>query len=210
MNNGVNNSKNFLMLLGIVLMFGFLSPVQADHYRSLVTPDAGDRQNDVYQAPYGTYRGMGRYTSACCSTVAFAHRAEPPLITHFISMSLDADTHFDFDKATLKPAGIVALNGLLNKLAALDPGYGMGRYGYVLGIDVVGHTDWIGSNSYNDRLGARRADTVRRYFMSRGVYSNFINAQSMGELLPIADNRSDDGRALNRRVEIVVHTANLP
>jgi outer membrane protein OmpA-like peptidoglycan-associated protein len=211
------------MLLGVILVFNFSGLAQAQQKHSMqaqqkyskmtidtspLLPDAGDRQNDVYRGPY-TGWGMGR-ASACCSTVALTHRIEPPLIQHFTRMSLDADTHFDFDKATLKPAGIVALNGLTNKIAAMDPGYGMGRYGYVLGIDVVGHTDWIGTIRYNDGLGARRADTVRRYLMSQGIQGNYINTQSMGELLPVADNRSDQGRALNRRVEIVVQTARLP
>jgi len=69
---------------------------------------------------------------------------------------------------------------------------------------VEGHTDSIGSDYNNRRLSQQRADTVRSYLVSRGVPSEQISAVGKGESTPVADNKSAEGRANNRRVEIVV------
>jgi outer membrane protein OmpA-like peptidoglycan-associated protein len=69
---------------------------------------------------------------------------------------------------------------------------------------VEGHTDSQGSESYNQGLSQRRADTVRDYLVQRGYPSERILARGMGEGRPIADNASPEGRANNRRVEIVI------
>ena len=71
-------------------------------------------------------------------------------------------------------------------------------------IDVYGHTDSTGSDSYNMDLSKRRADAVARYLISQGVNSARIQTQGMGESYPIADNTTEEGRALNRRVEIKI------
>lgn len=71
-------------------------------------------------------------------------------------------------------------------------------------IIVEGHTDSQGSESYNQDLSQRRADTVRDYLVQRGYPSERIQARGMGEGRPIADNASPEGRANNRRVEIVI------
>jgi outer membrane protein OmpA-like peptidoglycan-associated protein len=71
-------------------------------------------------------------------------------------------------------------------------------------IIVEGHTDSQGSESYNQVLSQRRADTVRDYLMQRGYPADRIQARGMGENRPIADNASPEGRANNRRVEIVI------
>ncbi len=71
-------------------------------------------------------------------------------------------------------------------------------------IDVYGHTDSTGSEAYNMDLSKRRADSVARYLISRGVSSARIQTQGMGENYPVADNTTPEGRALNRRVEIKI------
>lgn len=71
-------------------------------------------------------------------------------------------------------------------------------------IDVYGHTDSTGSDTYNMDLSKRRADSVARYLISRGVSSPRIQTQGMGESHPVADNATAEGRALNRRVEIKI------
>jgi outer membrane protein OmpA-like peptidoglycan-associated protein len=82
-------------------------------------------------------------------------------------------------------------------------------------IMVEGHTDSQGSNSYNMDLSQRRADSVRNYIVQRGYESDLIKARGLGEGNPIADNGSAEGRANNRRVEIIIerdkrdlHTSN--
>lgn len=71
-------------------------------------------------------------------------------------------------------------------------------------IDVYGHTDSTGSDTYNMDLSKRRADAVARYLISRGVGSARIQTQGMGENYPVASNDTAEGRALNRRVEIKI------
>ena len=74
-------------------------------------------------------------------------------------------------------------------------------------IDIIGHTDSIGSDAYNMRLSERRAMAVRNFLVSEGVNSSIIGVSGMGERQPVASNDTDEGRALNRRVEVLVGTA---
>lgn len=71
-------------------------------------------------------------------------------------------------------------------------------------IDVYGHTDSTGSDAYNMDLSQRRADSVGRYLIMRGVSSTRIQTKGMGESYPVASNDTPEGRALNRRVEIKI------
>jgi OOP family OmpA-OmpF porin len=71
-------------------------------------------------------------------------------------------------------------------------------------IDVTGNTDAIGSESYNTTLGQQRADQVRDYLVSKGVAASRIAAKTAGEGTPLAPNNTDNGRATNRRVLIML------
>jgi len=72
-------------------------------------------------------------------------------------------------------------------------------------ITVVGHTDSVGNDEMNMRLSQKRADAVRTYLTTHGVPEDRVTAQGMGETQPIADNKTADGRANNRRVEIILN-----
>jgi len=74
-------------------------------------------------------------------------------------------------------------------------------------LTVEGHTDSQGSESYNRELSQRRADAVRSYLQQRGYEGNRITARGMGEGHPVGDNGNAEGRANNRRVEIVIDSA---
>jgi OOP family OmpA-OmpF porin len=105
-----------------------------------------------------------------------------------------ADVFFDFDKAVLKPEGKAKLDDLVGKLknVALEV------------IIAIGHTDSIGSKEYNQKLSVRRAEAVKAYLVSKGIEPNRIYTEGKGLTQPIADNRTAEGRAKNRRVEIEV------
>lgn len=71
-------------------------------------------------------------------------------------------------------------------------------------LEIQGHTDATGSESYNERLGLQRAENVRRYLHSQGVALDRMATISYGEAMPVAPNNTSEGRATNRRVSIVV------
>jgi OOP family OmpA-OmpF porin len=65
---------------------------------------------------------------------------------------------------------------------------------------VEGHTDSVGNDDYNLKLSQRRADSVRKYLVDKGVPAARLEAKGYGEAQPVADNKTADGRAQNRRV----------
>ena len=109
-------------------------------------------------------------------------------------MSFAADTFFDFDKAVLKPEGKARLEDLVSKLQGTD----------IEVIVATGHTDWTGSDAYNQKLSERRAKAVKAFLVSKGIPESRVFAEGKGERQPVADNRTRDGRAKNRRVEVEV------
>jgi OmpA-OmpF porin, OOP family len=105
-----------------------------------------------------------------------------------------ADAFFDFDRAVLKPEGRAKLDDLVEKVKGIS----------LEVIIAVGHTDAVGSDAYNQRLSVRRAEAVKAYLVSKGIEKNRVYTEGKGEKQPVADNRTADGRAKNRRVEIEV------
>jgi len=71
-------------------------------------------------------------------------------------------------------------------------------------ILIVGHTDATGSDAYNQKLSVRRAEAVRSYTIAQGIASSRLSTEGRGESEAIADNTTEEGRTLNRRVEIVI------
>ena len=72
---------------------------------------------------------------------------------------------------------------------------------------IIGHTDSIGADDMNQKLSLARADAVRSYLVKQGVASDRVKAEGAGESQPIADNATAEGRANNRRVEIVIQSS---
>jgi len=117
---------------------------------------------------------------------------EPPPAPEMKTVTLTADTYFDFDKFNLKPAGKQALDKLISE---------MGNLNTIAKIKVVGYTDSIGTEQYNLGLSKRRAKTVADYLMNNGnIPADKIEQVGMGEADPVATNKTREGRAKNRRV----------
>lgn len=111
-----------------------------------------------------------------------------------ITLNLPDGITFDFNKTALKPQFYGALNGVASTLR---------EYNQTI-IEVVGHTDSIGSDAVNNRISKERADAVAAYLTGQGVQRERIETLGAGKSYPIADNSTDGGRAQNRRVEIRV------
>ena len=71
-------------------------------------------------------------------------------------------------------------------------------------IIAVGHTDSVGSDAYNQKLSVKRAEAVKAYLVTKGIEKNRVYTEGKGEIQPVADNKTAEGRAKNRRVEIEV------
>ena len=118
----------------------------------------------------------------------------PPPAPTSEKVTFAADTFFDFDKAVLKPDGKAKLDDLAGKLKGIT----------LEVVIAVGHTDSVGSDAYNQRLSVKRAESVKAYLVSKGIEANRVYTEGKGEKQPVADNKTKDGRAKNRRVEIEV------
>jgi len=105
-----------------------------------------------------------------------------------------ADAFFDFDKANLKPEAQAKLTDLVDKTKGIN----------LEVVIAVGHTDSIGTGSYNQKLSVRRADSVKSFLVGKGIEKNRIYTEGKGATQPVADNKTSEGRAKNRRVEVEV------
>ena len=94
----------------------------------------------------------------------------------------------------LKPEGKAKLDDLTSKIKGVT----------LEVIIAVGHTDSVGSDAYNQKLSLRRAEAVKAYMVSKGIEANRVYTEGKGEKQPVADNKTAEGRAKNRRVEIEV------
>lgn len=118
-------------------------------------------------------------------------------------ITLDADALFDFDKAVLRPAGMIALDGFAGKLKDINPEV----------INATGHTDRFGSESYNQGLSERRVAAVKTYLVSKGIESSRMHTEGKGEMEPVTKSGECDGAKStkvvaclqpDRRVEVEV------
>ncbi|ADO49088.1 OmpA/MotB domain protein [[Enterobacter] lignolyticus SCF1] len=119
--------------------------------------------------------------------------------------TLKSDVLFNFNKATLKPEGKQALDQLYSQLSNLDPKDGS--------VVVLGYTDRIGSEAYNQKLSTQRAQSVVDYLVSKGIPANKISARGMGKSDPVTGSTCNNVKARaalidclapDRRVEIEV------
>jgi OOP family OmpA-OmpF porin len=118
--------------------------------------------------------------------------AQPKPVAEKVTFA--ADVLFDFDKSVVKPDGKSKLDDLSSKMRGVN----------LEVVIAIGHADSIGSDAYNQKLSVRRAESVKAYLVSKGIEANRIYTEGKGEKQPVADNKTREGRAKNRRVEIEV------
>jgi outer membrane protein OmpA-like peptidoglycan-associated protein len=117
--------------------------------------------------------------------------------TRGLVITLSGSVLFASNQATLLPAARARLDQVADVLLTTRE----------RNLVVEGHTDSQGSDTFNMDLSQRRADAVRNYIVQRGYGADLIQAHGLGEGRPIADNTSAEGRANNRRVEIIIQRA---
>jgi len=107
------------------------------------------------------------------------------------------DVHFQFDSAKLTAADKEKLNTIATRLK---------QEAASAQLTVTGHTDSVGSDAYNQKLSDRRAHSVVKYLVESGIpQGSFVSVTGAGESQPVADNKTADGRAHNRRTEIKIN-----
>jgi len=116
------------------------------------------------------------------------------LPNHVVRVTMTNQTAFDTNSSNIKPG----FETTMNKIADVVVRYGK------TSLTVVGHTDNVGSNDYNQKLSERRAHAVAQYLEGKKVDPIRLGVSGKGEAQPIASNNSESGRQQNRRVEIYV------
>ena len=176
---GIKNylSENFFVKAGVDALYGI------------------DSKNTEWSAGVG----LGLNFGGAAAPVAQAAPAPAPAPApqpepEMQSVRVELDVKFDFDRDSIRPE----YRNDIESLAEF-----MKTYPSVT-TTVEGHTDSVGSDSYNQNLSERRANSVREALISEGVDSSRVSSVGYGEARPIADNETDAGRAMNRRVEAEV------
>jgi OOP family OmpA-OmpF porin len=130
----------------------------------------------------------------CDGFLAPKAAAKPASSVTQSKITLQADTLYDFDKATLKAEGMATLDKIARDLSKIK----------LEVIIAVGNTDSVGTDAYNMALGQRRAQSVKAYLVSKGVDGSRVYTESKGKSNPVASNATAEGRAKNRRTDIEV------
>ncbi|MCL4279389.1 MAG: OmpA family protein [Ignavibacteriota bacterium] len=160
--------------------------IQVDKNGCPMDEDLDGVPDHLDQCP-GTLPGVQVDENGCELVIA-----PPPPPVDPNQLILNSETSFEFNSAQLKPAAFPELDKMLEQMKK----YPMSRW------RIEGHTDNIGSEDGNIKMSQMRAESVLNYFVSRGIPQIRFEVAGMGSKSPIADNKTEEGRAKNRRVEI--------
>lgn len=202
--------KFFSTLIGAVAFAAAALTLQPGSAQAQSTPGYWQSSGGDVKSGFGLCWRAGYWTpqmatEACDpdlvkkSAAAAAARPAAPAVPQVEKMTLKADTLFDFDKSVVKPEGKKVLDRLVDQAKSMN----------LEVMIAVGHADWTGPEAYNQKLSERRAAAVKAYLVSKGIPAGKIHTEGKGETQPVADNKTREGRAKNRRVEVeVVGTRN--
>lgn len=163
--------------------------------------------NDTVKTQYVVIISSGQHVFRTIDLPIFASRDQAKIVQKVIELRVPKVTgtpkrgqilrniYFDFDMHTLKSASYTELDQLEQML----------RESVSIKIELAGHTDKIGSHTYNINLSLMRAKAVKNYLVGKGISSNRIDATGYGEDKPLASNDDEkEGRELNRRTEFII------
>jgi outer membrane protein OmpA-like peptidoglycan-associated protein len=122
----------------------------------------------------------------------FEQKLQIKVVTRYLGTYTLDNVNFDSGKADIKPEAKKALDNLLKQL----------KESVTMKVEIAGHTDDVGEDAKNMTLSQKRADAVKSYLTTRGINPTRIIAKGYGEVKPIADNTTPEGRAKNRRTEV--------
>jgi outer membrane protein OmpA-like peptidoglycan-associated protein len=168
---------------------------------SRVSSDITDVRGKADRAQSQADTALGRANEAN-TRVTGAEQSVTDLRTNLDNYTLQntAAVHFKFDSYQLTPEARESLDQLAAQIKD--------RNNFIL--EVQGFADWIGKDAYNNQLTQKRADAVRRYLAEQHNIPLFrMHILGFGEMRPVADNKTREGRAENRRVEIRLLTRNI-
>ncbi|WP_332846744.1 OmpA family protein [Pseudomonas lactucae] len=155
----------------------------------------GDGVPDSRDKCPGTPKGMQVDANGCPPAPPAAAVEEVAVVKE--ETIVIRDVHFQFDSANLTTADKTTLDTIAARLKQEAPS---------AQLRVSGHTDSVGADAYNQKLSQKRAHSVTEYLISRGVpRSSFVSVVGAGESQPVADNKTAEGRALNRRTQIQIN-----
>lgn len=166
------------------------------YHMKIAIADAGDEVYDsgvfIKTGSFKTYKSIAMLKAQAIDVKQFM-AFNPSDIKTNPSGSVTLITHiqFDFDKATIKSESITDLKKVLAIIQA-NPNYK---------LNITGHTDDEGDESYNQTLSEKRAEQVAAYFIEQGVEKSLISHQGLGETMPLINETTPEARAQNRRVE---------
>jgi outer membrane protein OmpA-like peptidoglycan-associated protein len=141
---------------------------------------------------------MDKQEAALQQAVAGVEGASIQRQANTIALTFKSDVMFDVNSSSLKPGAYDEINRVATVLSQYPQ----------TSLTISGHTDSTGSEDYNLQLSQRRADAVKNALMGQGVSAARMNTIGYGESNPIADNSTEHGRQLNRRVEIRIAPLN--
>lgn len=142
-----------------------------------------------YDENSGTTTRTGQITIECNGLTQTVTIVQAPME---VIMTLN-NVNFNFDKYDLTPTARAVLDA--NIVA-------MKQYPNI-NVELQGHTDYIGTDEYNQKLSQRRADAVKSYLVNNGIDASRLTTSAWGESRPVADNETEEGRFQNRRVEFI-------
>ena len=178
--------------IGAAVGAGLGQVIGGDTEATLIGAGIGAALGGVAGGAIGRY--MDNQEAALREQFAASEAANVQRNANLLAVTFKSDVLFDVNSAALKPGAYNEINRVANVLLQYPQ----------TNIEISGHTDSTGSETYNQDLSERRALSVHNALVNQGVAPSRMTTLAFGETQPIADNATEAGRQLNRRVVIVI------
>jgi outer membrane protein OmpA-like peptidoglycan-associated protein len=178
--------------IGAAVGAGLGQVIGGDTKSTLIGAGIGAALGGVAGGSIGRY--MDNQQAALQQQFAASDAANVQRNADVLAVTFKSDVLFDVNSATLKSGGYTEINRVAQVLTQYPQ----------TNIQIAGHTDSSGAEAYNQQLSERRAMSVQNALANQGVAANRMQALGFGESQPIADNSTESGRQLNRRVVVTI------